>query len=81
MPPKRGPTAAQTSSVSRSSAISKRPRGGESTSSVGNALRNTYDALTAKENQSVVRAVGMFGVAVAFFASSYSDILPSMVPV
>ncbi|KAL2051401.1 hypothetical protein ABVK25_008268 [Lepraria finkii] len=80
MPPKRAPTATPTSSTSRSSAVNKRPRGDDSTSSVGNALRNTYGALTAKENRSIVRAVGMFGVAVAFFASSYSDILPSMVP-
>lgn len=30
-------------------------------------MRNTYEALTAKENQSVVRAVGMFGVSFVLY--------------
>ncbi|PQE21037.1 putative component of translocase of the outer mitochondrial membrane complex protein [Rutstroemia sp. NJR-2017a WRK4] len=34
-----------------------------------------YAALTSPENASVVRSVGVFGVAVAFFASGWSDVL------
>lgn len=30
-------------------------------------LRNTYDAVTAKENQSVVRGMAMFGVSLALY--------------
>ena len=29
---------------------------------IGSTLRSGYEVLTARENQSVVRAVGMFGV-------------------
>ncbi|KAI1331676.1 hypothetical protein F5Y16DRAFT_358970 [Xylariaceae sp. FL0255] len=36
-------------------------------------IASTYDALTSAENASVVRSVGIFGVAVAFFASPWSD--------
>ncbi|KAF7892213.1 uncharacterized protein EAF01_010293 [Botrytis porri] len=36
---------------------------------------STYGALTAPENASVVRSIGVFGVAVAFFASSWSEYL------
>ncbi|KAA8565027.1 hypothetical protein EYC84_010792 [Monilinia fructicola] len=34
-----------------------------------------YTALTAPENASVVRSIGVFGLAVAFFSSSWSDYL------
>lgn len=63
MPPKRAPTATPTTSSAKSNGRrlgSGQPQSG--VSQVGGALRNTYEALTAKENQSVVRAVGMFGV-------------------
>ncbi|KAG4031774.1 hypothetical protein MFRU_008g01360 [Monilinia fructicola] len=36
---------------------------------------STYTALTAPENASVVRSIGVFGLAVAFFSSSWSDYL------
>ncbi|CAD6440369.1 hypothetical protein OCU04_008724 [Sclerotinia nivalis] len=36
---------------------------------------STYSALTAPENASVVRSIGVFGLAVAFFSSSWSDYL------
>lgn len=36
-------------------------------------LQSTYATITAPENQSVVRAVGLFGVAVAFLSSGWSD--------
>lgn len=35
----------------------------------------TYNALTSPENASVVRSVAIFGVAVAFFSSSWSEFL------
>ncbi|KAG7006935.1 hypothetical protein G7Y79_00012g032710 [Physcia stellaris] len=38
-------------------------------------MKATYEAVTARENLGVIRAVGIFGVAVAFFHSSWSDIL------
>ncbi|KAI9643961.1 hypothetical protein NHQ30_007312 [Ciborinia camelliae] len=38
-------------------------------------LASTYTALTAPENASVVRSIGIFGVAVAFFSSSWSEFL------
>ncbi|KAI1262610.1 putative TOM core complex subunit Tom6 [Xylariaceae sp. FL1019] len=34
---------------------------------------STYAALTSPDNASVVRSVGVFGVAVAFFASPWSE--------
>ncbi|KAL6714014.1 hypothetical protein ACLMJK_008508 [Lecanora helva] len=55
MPPKRSPPS-QTKGVS---AAPSRPQ--PQSSGVGGALRTTYNALTARENQSVVRSVGMFG--------------------
>ena len=39
------------------------------------ALANTYAALTSPENASVVRSVVIFGAAVAFFASGWSEML------
>ncbi|KAF7900169.1 hypothetical protein EAE99_012311 [Botrytis elliptica] len=36
---------------------------------------STYTALTAPENASVVRSIGVFGIAVAFFSSSWSEYL------
>ena len=38
-------------------------------------LRVAYRELTSPDNQSVLRGVAVFGVAVAFFASSWSDYL------
>jgi hypothetical protein len=38
-------------------------------------LASTYQTLTAPENASVVRSVAVFGAAVAFFASGWSDLL------
>ncbi|CAG8980590.1 hypothetical protein HYALB_00002588 [Hymenoscyphus albidus] len=38
-----------------------------------------YSAITSKDNRSVVQSVGIFGVAVAFFSSSWSEfILPPL---
>ncbi|EPE34644.1 hypothetical protein GLAREA_10338 [Glarea lozoyensis ATCC 20868] len=34
-----------------------------------------YSAITAPENASVVRSVAIFGVAIAFFSSSWSEFL------
>ncbi|KAG9229562.1 hypothetical protein BJ875DRAFT_488807 [Amylocarpus encephaloides] len=34
-----------------------------------------YSAITSPENASVVRSVAVFGAAVAFFSSSWSDFL------
>ncbi|OTA70754.1 hypothetical protein K449DRAFT_380827 [Hypoxylon sp. EC38] len=38
-------------------------------------LSSTYEALTSPENASVVRSVTIFGVAVAFLASPWSEYL------
>ena len=54
MPPKRNPPRAVSAPTSASS-------------SAANKLRGVYGALTAKENQSVVRSVVIFGVGVLFF--------------
>ncbi|KAI5458875.1 hypothetical protein BGZ63DRAFT_426194 [Mariannaea sp. PMI_226] len=35
----------------------------------------TYDALTSSENASVVRSIAVFGAAVTFLASSWSEFL------
>ncbi|KFY12840.1 hypothetical protein V492_03637 [Pseudogymnoascus sp. VKM F-4246] len=34
-----------------------------------------YETVTSSENASVVRSIAVFGVAVAFFSSSWSDML------
>ena len=65
MPPKRAPTATPTSSASRSSAAARSsgpPARQQEPGTVGSALRNTYDMLTAQENRSVLKAVGFAGV-------------------
>merc|ERR1711939_1282452 len=36
---------------------------------------NVYNTLTSPENASVVRSVAVFGVAIAFFSSSWSEFL------
>ncbi|KOS20046.1 hypothetical protein ESCO_005740 [Escovopsis weberi] len=36
---------------------------------------STYEALTSSENAAVVRSIGLFGAAVAFLSSSWSEIL------
>ena len=63
MPPKRAPTAVPTTN---SKAAQARVQNSSSTnnnsSAPARALRDTYDALTAKENRSVVQAVAGFGV-------------------
>ncbi|KAI0407564.1 hypothetical protein F4802DRAFT_594967 [Xylaria palmicola] len=38
-------------------------------------IASTYSALTSPENASVVKSVAIFGAAVAFLASSWSEIL------
>ncbi|KAH9209313.1 TOM core complex subunit Tom6 [Leptodontidium sp. 2 PMI_412] len=38
-------------------------------------VSNVYSTLTSPENASVVRSVAVFGVAVAFFSSSWSEFL------
>ncbi|KAL5350177.1 hypothetical protein ACLOAV_005214 [Pseudogymnoascus australis] len=38
-------------------------------------LGQAYEAVTSSENASVVRSIAVFGVAVAFFASEFSDVL------
>ncbi|KFY25315.1 hypothetical protein V493_04716 [Pseudogymnoascus sp. VKM F-4281 (FW-2241)] len=38
-------------------------------------LGQAYEAVTSSENASVVRSIAVFGVAVAFFSSTYSDLL------
>ncbi|KAA6415504.1 MAG: TOM core complex subunit Tom6 [Lasallia pustulata] len=63
MPPK--PTSARTSARIHAQPASS-PRG---------SLGGAWTELTAAENQSVVRAVAVFAVAVAFFASSWSEFL------
>lgn len=60
MPPKRAPPTTKPSTAPRA----QPPQ--SAAGSVGDTFKNTYDALTAKENQSVVRAVGMFGVSCVF---------------
>ena len=69
MPPKRAPTATPTSSASRSSAAARSsgpPARKPESGTVGSALRNTYDMLTAQENRSVLKAVGFAGVSEYF---------------
>lgn len=58
MPPKRAPNAAV--SARHGGAGSRQPEPG----TIGSALRNTYDVLTAQENRSVLKAVGFAGVSV-----------------
>lgn len=61
MPPKRAPP------TNNKASTTPRAHQPQSTAgSVGGAFKTTYDALTARENQSVVRAVGMFGVSFCF---------------
>ncbi|EKD21409.1 TOM core complex subunit Tom6 [Drepanopeziza brunnea f. sp. 'multigermtubi' MB_m1] len=48
------------------------PKGG---ASAAGYLSSAYGALTSAENASVVRSVAIFGVAVAFFSSSWSEYL------
>jgi len=38
-------------------------------------VSNVYNTLTSPENASVVRSVAVFGVAIAFFSSSWSEFL------
>jgi len=59
MPPKR-------IQVQPASRASSKPQG---------YLSTIYTELTAPENQTVVRSIALFGVAVAFFSSSWSEIL------
>ncbi|KAL9075542.1 MAG: hypothetical protein Q9161_001614 [Pseudevernia consocians] len=76
MPPKRAPTATPTSSTSRSSAAARLggpPARQPEQGTIGSALRNTYDALTAQENRSALKAVGFAGVSGDF---SYSVMGP-----
>ena len=61
MPSRRAPTAVP--SISSTKRYQSQPP----SSAPVRALKNTYDALTAKENQSVVGAVGMFGVGLDLF--------------
>jgi len=74
MPPKNPPTSVP---VTNSKAAQRRVQDGTNGggSAPAQALRDTYQALTAKENRSVVQSVGFFGVAVAFLASNWSEFL------
>ncbi|KFY92527.1 hypothetical protein V500_04169 [Pseudogymnoascus sp. VKM F-4518 (FW-2643)] len=38
-------------------------------------LGQAYEAVTSSENASVVRSIAVFGVAVAYFSSQWSDML------
>ncbi|KAI2640206.1 hypothetical protein GGS21DRAFT_505665 [Xylaria nigripes] len=38
-------------------------------------IASTYSALTSPENASVVKSIAIFGAAVAFFASPWSEFL------
>ncbi|GAW13063.1 hypothetical protein ANO14919_024410 [Xylariales sp. No.14919] len=38
-------------------------------------IASTYNALTSPENASVVKSVAIFGAAVAFLSSSWSELL------
>ncbi|CZR53308.1 probable component of translocase of the outer mitochondrial membrane complex [Phialocephala subalpina] len=38
-------------------------------------IASTYQTLTSPENASVVRSIAVFGAAVAFFSSSWSEFL------
>ncbi|VUC25313.1 unnamed protein product [Clonostachys rosea] len=38
-------------------------------------LASTYDTLTSSDNAAVVRSIGVFGLAVAFLASSWGEVL------
>ncbi|KAI6250235.1 hypothetical protein HI914_01174 [Erysiphe necator] len=40
-----------------------------------NIFSTTYQALTSPNNANVVKSLAMFGVAVAFFSSSWSEII------
>ena len=68
MPPKRAPP------TSRPSArASGPPARQEQPGTIGGALRNTYDALTAQENRSVLKAVGFAGVSGGRFYQCLCD--------
>lgn len=67
MPPKRSPNALPSSSSNNNNSSSSRALAPSSaTSSATDKLRTVYEALTAKENQSVVRSVAIFGVSGGF---------------
>ncbi|KAI8624950.1 hypothetical protein F5Y19DRAFT_480003 [Xylariaceae sp. FL1651] len=54
--------------------IAVEPAGSRSRASKG-VIASTYSAITSPENASVVRSVAIFGAAVAFFASPWSEFL------
>ncbi|EPQ67321.1 Bgt-2847 [Blumeria graminis f. sp. tritici] len=40
-----------------------------------NAVASVYQTLTSPDNTKVVRSIAIFGLAVAFFSSSWSEVL------
>ena len=63
MPPKRATPASRPSA--RASGLPARKE--EEPGTIGGALRNTYDVLTAQENRSLLKALGFAGVSWRFF--------------
>ncbi|KAI0114457.1 hypothetical protein GGR51DRAFT_556319 [Nemania sp. FL0031] len=51
------------------------PSGSRSRGAPKGVIASTYSALTSAENASVVKSVAIFGAAVAFFSSSWSEYL------
>ncbi|CAO1605593.1 hypothetical protein XANCAGTX0491_009103 [Xanthoria calcicola] len=77
MPPKRSQPPASTKAPAGSSSTtsSSSAAANKAMAAPSRALQSTYQFVTAQENQGVVWAVGLFGVAVGFMGSSWSDLL------
>ncbi|CCU83114.1 Tom6/TOM core complex subunit Tom6 [Blumeria hordei DH14] len=48
---------------------------GEQRRSPRNAVVSAYQTLTSADNTKVVRSIAIFGLAVAFFSSTWSEVL------
>ncbi|OBT79585.1 hypothetical protein VF21_01256 [Pseudogymnoascus sp. 05NY08] len=55
--------------------VVERAGGGRRLGAQRGYLGQAYEAVTSSENASVVRSIAVFGVAVAFFSSQWSDML------
>ncbi|OBT89593.1 hypothetical protein VE02_01748 [Pseudogymnoascus sp. 03VT05] len=55
--------------------VVERAGGGRRIGAQRGFLGQAYEAVTSSENASVVRSIAVFGVAVAFFSSQWSDLL------
>ncbi|CAL8584472.1 hypothetical protein XPA_010068 [Xanthoria parietina] len=78
MPPKRSQPPSSTKAPAGSSSTTTTPSSSAANKAMAapsRALQSTYQFVTAQENQGVVWAVGLFGVAVGFMGSSWSDLL------